>query len=91
MNLIREIIVKNYPEDNTPIINVLDNETSFLLIDEWPMEDDDRFSESEIENFEKILSDLSGVEVIQEDRDRFLIMSNSDLVVEKIVRYLEDK
>lgn len=91
MNLIKEIEIKSYPEDNTPIINVLDDDTSYLLIDEWPIEDDDRFSKNEIDNFEKILSDLLDVEVIQEDRDRFIIMTSDLQIIEKLKVYLETK
>jgi hypothetical protein len=91
MNTIKEIEIKNYPEDNTPIIRVFDDGTSYLLIDEWPMEDDDRFSEDEVDNFEEILFELLGVEVLQEDRDRFIIFSNDLKLMEKLKTYLESK
>lgn len=91
MNLIKEIDIKNYPEDNTPTINILDDGTSYLLIDEWPIEDDNRFSKNEIDNFEKILSELLGVKVIQEDRDRFVILTSDLQIIENLKIYLESK
>lgn len=91
MNLIKEIDIKNYPEDNTPTINILDDGTSYLLIDEWPIEDDNRFSKNEIDNFEEILSELLGVKVIQEDRDRFVILTSDLQIIENLKIYLESK
>lgn len=91
MTIIKEIEIKNYPDDNTPVIRVFNDGTSYLLIDEWPLEDDDRFTESEVNNFEKILSDLLGVLVEQEDRDRFLISTNDLEVLEKLEYYLKNK
>ena len=58
MNLIKEIEIKGYPKDNTPLINVFDDGTSYLLIDDWPMEDDDRFTDNEVANFEQILRSI---------------------------------
>lgn len=91
MNVIKEIEIKNYPEDNTPIVRVFDDGTSYLLIDECPMEDDNRFSENEVNNFEKILSSLLGVRVIQEDRDRFVIFTSEKSIIEKLINYMENK
>lgn len=91
MNLITEIKIKNYPEENTPIINVFDDNISYLLIDEWPMENENKFSKNEIDNFEEILSELLGVEVIQEDRDRFVILTSDLQIIKKLQFYLENK
>ncbi|APU09453.1 MAG: hypothetical protein ABJD66_15580 [Cellulophaga sp.] len=91
MNVIKEIELKNYPEDNTPIIRVFDDGTSYLLIDEWPMEDDNRFTDDEIDNFEQILSDLLEVEVTEEDRDRFIILTNNLNLIDKLQNYMENK
>lgn len=91
MNLITEIKIKNYPEENTPIINVFDDNISYLLIDEWPMENENKFSKNEINNFEEILSELLGVEVIQEDRDRFVILTSDLQIIKKLQFYLENK
>lgn len=91
MNVIKEIEIKNYPEDSTPIVRVFDDGTSYLLIDEWPMEDDNRFSENEVNNFEKILSSLLSLKVIQEDRDRFVIFTSEKSIIEKLINYMENK
>lgn len=90
MNCIKEIEIKNSPEDNTPIINVLDNGTSYLLFNEWPM-DDDYFSDDEIDNFEQILSSIVEAKAIQEDRDRFVIMTNNLQKIQNLQIYLEEK
>lgn len=91
MKEIKEIIVKNYPSENTPLIRIFDENFSYLLIDEWPLEDDERFSDDEIENFEVILTELLGVEVKQEDRDRFVIFTSDEVVIKKLQEYLESK
>lgn len=91
MNLTTKIKNKNYPEENTPIINVFDCNISYLLIDEWPMENENKFSKNEIDNFEEILSELLGVEVIQEDRDRFVILTSDLQIIKKLQFYLENK
>jgi len=88
---IKEIIVENYPSENTPLIRIFDENFSYLLTDEWPLEDDDRFSDDEVDNFEAILTDLLGVEVKQEDRDRFVIFTNGEMVMKKLQEYLENK
>lgn len=90
MNCIKEIEIKNSPEDNTPIINVLDNGTSYLLFNEWPM-DDDYFSDDEIDNFEQILSSIVEAKVVQEDRERFVIMTNNLQKIQNLQIYLEEK
>ncbi|MGT2742192.1 hypothetical protein [Streptococcus plurextorum] len=90
MDCIKEIVIKNSPEDNTPIINVLDNGTSYLLFNEWPM-DDDYFSDDEIDNFEQILSSIVEAKAIQEDRERFVIMTNNLQKIQNLQIYLEEK
>ncbi len=86
MNVIKEIEVKNYPENNTPVIRVFDDSTSYLLIDEM----DDIFEEDDLDNLEEILSSLLDVEVEQEDRERFIIMTNDLEKIEKLNHYLEN-
>lgn len=91
MKQIKKILVENYPADSTPVIRIFDESFSYLLIDEWPLEDDDRFSEDEVDNFEAILSKLLGVKVQQEDRDRFVIFTNDEKILKKLQNYLEAK
>ncbi|PUV24396.1 hypothetical protein [Sphingobacterium athyrii] len=91
MKEIKEIIVKNYPVENTPIIRIFDENFSYLLIDNWPLEDDERFSDDEVDKFEAILSDLLNVKVKQEDRDRFVIFTNDEHILEKLLHFLESK
>ncbi len=86
MNIIKEIEVKNYPENNTPVIRVFDDATSYLLIDEM----EDIFSEEDVDNLEEILSSLLNVEVEQEDRDRFIIMTNDLEKIDILNNYLEN-
>ncbi len=86
MNVIKEIEVKNYPENNTPIIRVFDDGTSYLLIDEM----EEIFTEDEIDDFEDMLTSLLNVEVEQEDRERFIIMTNDLEKIEKLNNYLEN-
>ncbi|MFJ1438203.1 hypothetical protein ACILPE_00510 [Capnocytophaga canimorsus] len=92
MNIIKEIEVNNYPEDNTPVINVFDNGTSFLLFEEFPMDEEENyFSEEESDNFEQILSELIGVKVAQEDRGCFVLMTNDLQKIQQVKDYLEGK
>lgn len=91
MKEIKEITVNNYPTDNTPLIRIFEENFSYLLIDEWPLEDDERFSDNEIDNFEDILCKLLNVKVEQEDRDRFIIYTNDFMILEKLKVYLEAK
>lgn len=85
MNIIKEIEINHYPEDNTPVINVFDNGTSFLLFEEFPMD------EEESDNFEQILSELIGVKVAQEDRGCFVLMANDLQKIQQVKDYLEGK
>ncbi|CEN49495.1 conserved hypothetical protein [Capnocytophaga canimorsus] len=92
MNIIKEIEINNYPEDNTPVINVFDNGTSFLLFEEFPMDEEENyFSEEESDNFEQILSELIGVKVAQEDRGCFVLMTNDLQKIQQVKDYLEGK
>lgn len=90
MNCIKEIKLKDYPKNNTPIINVLDNGISYLLIDKWPMEQG-YFSDEEINHFEQKLSEIVGAKVVQEDRDRFTILTNDLEKITQLQIYLEEK
>lgn len=90
MNCIKKITIQNYPKNNTPIINVLDNGMSYLLIDEWPMAQN-YFTDDEIDRFEQIISGIVGAKVIQEDRDRFTLMTNDVQKIEQLQLYLEEK
>ncbi|CEN47369.1 conserved hypothetical protein [Capnocytophaga canis] len=92
MNIIKEIEINHYPEDNTPVINVFDNGTSFLLFEEFPMDEEENyFSEEESDNFEQILSELIGVKVAQEDRGCFVLMTNDLQKIQQVKDYLEGK
>lgn len=92
MNIIKEVEVNNYPEDNTPVIRVFDNGMSFLLFEEFPMnEDEDYFSEEESDNFEEILSNLLKVSVHQEDRELFVIATNDLEKINLLKTYLQSK
>ncbi|ATA93985.1 hypothetical protein CGC54_06395 [Capnocytophaga canimorsus] len=92
MNIIKEIEINHYPEDNTPVINVFDNGTSFLLFEEFPMDEEENyFSEEESDNFEQILSELIGVKVVQEDRGCFVLMTNDLQKIQQVKDYLEGK
>ncbi|MFJ1352175.1 hypothetical protein [Capnocytophaga canimorsus] len=92
MNIIKEIEINNYPKDNTPVINVFDNGTSFLLFEEFPMDEEENyFSEEESDNFEQILSELIGVKVAQEDRGCFVLMTNDLQKIQQVKDYLEGK
>lgn len=92
MNIIKEVEVNNYPEDNTPVIRVFDNGMSFLLFEEFPMdEDEDYFSEEESDNFEEILSNLLKVSVHQEDRELFVIATNDLEKINILKTYLQSK
>lgn len=90
MNCIKKITIQNYPKNNTPIINVLDNSMSYLLIDEWPMAQN-YFTDDEIDRFEQIISGIVDAKVIQEDRDRFTLMTNDVQKIERLQLYLEEK
>lgn len=88
MNVIKSITCHYYPKDNTPLITILDNGTSYLLFDQWPMAEH-YFSDEEIDQFEQMLSDLVGAKVVQEDRDRFVLMTNDLEQIDKLQTYLE--
>ncbi|KGN81623.1 hypothetical protein HW49_03990 [Porphyromonadaceae bacterium COT-184 OH4590] len=92
MDIIKEIAIKNYPEDNTPVIRVFDNGTSFLLFEQFPMdEEEDYFSEEESDNLGEVLTALLKVEVYQEDRELFVIATNDPKKINLLKTYLEEK
>ncbi len=82
MNVIKEIEITNYPQNNTPTIRVFDDGTSYLLIDNV----EDFFAQ----NLDEELTELLEVEVEQEDRERFIIMTNNLDKIEQLKVYLEN-
>ncbi len=50
--------IKNYPEDNTSIVRLFDDGTSYLLIDQWPMEDEQKFKEEEMDDFKSLFKPI---------------------------------
>ncbi len=53
--------------------------------------EEDKFTEEEMANFERILSNLLDIEVKQEDRDRFYIATSDKRKINRLVQYLESK
>lgn len=82
MNIIKEIEITNFPENNTPIVRVFNDGTSYLLIDNV-----EKFF---TQNLDETLSKLLQVEVEQEDRERFIIMTNDLDKIEQLKVYLEN-
>jgi hypothetical protein len=88
MNVIQEIEIENFYEDdgNTLLLRVFDDNTAYLLFDEFPP-DNDKLDDYQLDNLDKILSDLTGVEVTQEDRELFVIHSNDKAVLDKVISF----
>lgn len=89
MECIKEFRIKNYPFKNTPIVRVFDEYFTYLIFEEFPMNDERYFSKQEEESLKYRLSQLLGVRVEQEDCERFVIFSNDLELVQKLVRFLE--
>ncbi|MGM5629620.1 hypothetical protein O2K51_01860 [Apibacter raozihei] len=65
------------------------NNISYLIFDEFPPAETDKLSNNQINNLSGILSDLTGVDVIHDDRELFIIMSNDKIILEKVIAFLE--
>jgi hypothetical protein len=59
-----------------------------LLFEEFPPENE-KLTDEQIDNFEKELSSLIGAKVIQDDRELFIIYSNENDVVDKVVSFFK--
>lgn len=86
MNVIKEIKILGFDEDNEPVIRIFDNNQSYLIFGEFPPEND-KLSEGQITNFEQILSGITEVKVKHDDRELFIIYSNDEKVMNKVVDF----
>jgi hypothetical protein len=86
-NVINEILLTGFDEENPPVLRVFDNGTTFLLFEEFPPENE-KLTDAQIENFEKELSSITGAKVIRDDRELFIIYTNEDEVINKIIAFL---
>jgi hypothetical protein len=85
-DILKEILLSGFDEENPPLLRVFSNGTTFLLFEEFPPENE-KLTDEQIDNFEAILSEKIGAKVIREDRELFIIYSNKDEVIEKIVSF----
>lgn len=86
---INEIEIQGFDDDNIPVIRVFDNDQSYLIFEEFPPEND-RLPEKQMANLERVLSKISGVDVMQDDRGLFIINSNKDEIIDKIICFFKN-
>jgi len=91
MNNITQEIGINFYEDeyNTLLLRIFDDNTSFLLFDEFPP-NNNKLTDYQLDNLDEILSKISGVKVIHDDRELFIIYSNEKIVLNKIILFFEN-
>lgn len=84
----KEIEITGFDEEYPPVLRVLDNHTTYLIFEIFPPENG-KLTDDQIDNLEDILSVVTGVEVIHEDRELFIIFSDAEKVIEKVVRFFD--
>lgn len=90
MECIKEFRIKNYPFKNTPIVRVFDEYFTYLIFEEFPMNDERYFSAQEEEYFAYRISRLLNVRVDEEEDGKLFVIYSNDLgLAEKLVRFLE--
>lgn len=90
MECIKEFRIKNYPFNNTPIVRVFDEYFTYLIFEEFPMNDERYFSKQEEESLKYRLSRLLDVRVDKEEDGKLFVIYSNDLgVAQKLVRFLE--
>jgi hypothetical protein len=87
MKEIKEIVLTKFDEENPPVLRVFDNGTTFLLFEDFPPENE-KLTDEQIDNFENELSSAIGAKVVREDRELFIIYSNEEEIINKIVAFL---
>jgi len=87
MNVTNEILLKDFDEENPPLLRIFDDGTTFLLFEEFPPENE-KLTDEQIDDFEEELSAFCGVKVVREDRELFVIYSNEDEVINKVISFL---
>lgn len=85
-NMIKEISIPDFDVEDT-IIRVFDDNTSLIAFDFFPPLVK-KLTNEQVNNFATLLSNITGVKVVQYDKDSFLIYSNQDEVINKVVTYL---
>ncbi|MCD7933090.1 MAG: hypothetical protein LUH15_18010 [Tannerellaceae bacterium] len=86
--VVKEIKITQFDGEDTTLLKVLDDNTTFLIFEGFPP-DNEKLTENQIDNFEEILSAVSGVDVVHDDRELFIIFSNDEKVIEKIIRFFK--
>lgn len=84
-----EINIEGFDENNIPVLRIFDNETSYLIFEEFPPEND-KLSEEQIDNFDRVLSKITGVKVVHDDRELFIIYSNNSIVIGKVISFFNN-
>ncbi|MCD8042866.1 MAG: hypothetical protein LUH10_07355 [Tannerellaceae bacterium] len=85
-DVLKEIEITGFDEEYPPVLRVLDNHTTYLIFEIFPPENG-KLTDNQIDNLQDILSVVTGVEVIHEDRELFIIFSDAEKVIEKVVRF----
>lgn len=85
--VVREVPLRGIDDGASPLLRVFDDGVTYLLTEWFPWENC-RITE---EMLTDELSGYVGVDVLREDRDRFVIMSGDDQVLDKIVKFLQER
>lgn len=84
--LLREIALPEFNEEETPVLRVFSNGTSDLIFEIFPPENG-KLTDKQIKNLCDILRSITGVDVLHLDREHFVILSNSEDVIDKTVEF----
>lgn len=85
--LLKEISLSEFDPEEIPIIRVFSNGTSSLIFEMFPPENN-KFTSEQIDKMHIILAEIAGVEVLHDDRESFLILSNNETVLNKIASWI---
>ena len=87
--LVKEIALTCFDENEVPLLRIYSNGTSSLMFEMFPPENN-KLTSSQVENFRTILAEITGVDIIHDDRETFLILSNENKVINRVVQFFEE-
>lgn len=87
-HLLREISLPEFDTIEIPVLRVFSNGTTDLIFEVFPPENG-KLTDLQIDNFHETLRTITGVDILHNDREHFLILSNSDDVIGKIVSFFK--
>lgn len=87
----KTIEIKGFDVDGDPVLHIEDDGSLMLVFEFMPPLNgtDEGVEDPEFERFDEVLAEELGVEVIWDDRERFVILKPAADTVERLKYYLE--